>query len=163
MLSTLFSANSELKSRSKPQFTKSDLSLLALEINRSIFTPEVSCGLVLVDVLSLMVQITRERKKSVLCQDCLTQEKSILNETEEEIQGFDAKDLSTSSVLPKRIKIVISILKTNETFRILLTHFRSSNPKTTFLKLKLWKKNVKGSCNSRNYVPERNTIALFLC
>lgn len=81
-------------------------------------------------------------EKSALFQDCLTQEKSILNETKEEIQqGFDTKDLPSSSVLPKRIKIIISILKTNEKFRVLLTHFRSSNTETTFLKLKLCKKN----------------------
>lgn len=68
-----FPANSELKSRSKSQFRKSDLSLLALEINRITFRPEVSFGLILADVLSLMVQITLRKKESVLCQDCLTQ------------------------------------------------------------------------------------------
>jgi len=55
----------------------------------------------------------------------------------------------------------IGILKTSEKFRVLSTHFRRSNPNTSFLKLKLRKKKIlKGLCNSRRYVPERNIIAL---
>lgn len=65
-------------------------------------------------------------------------------------KDLTGKDLSTSSVLPKRIKIIINILKTNEKFRVLLTHFRSSNPKTTFLKLKLQKKNKKACLTGGN-------------
>lgn len=35
----------------------------------------------------------------------------------------------------KDTEIGISILKTTEKFRVLLTHFRSNNPKTSFLKV----------------------------
>lgn len=56
---------------------------------------------------------------------------------EKKIQRSDTKDMPTSSLLPKRMKINIGILKTNEKFRVILTHLSSSNPKTTLIKLKV--------------------------
>lgn len=54
---------------------------------------------------------------------------------QEKIRRFDTKGMPTSSLLPKRTKMNIDILKTNKKFRAILTHFRSSNPKTTSLKV----------------------------